>query len=566
MQRMLLIAACLLSTAALCAQELKVAVNRKAIALSDVLSYEVSLVNVEGEITLPNFEHFRVVKGPTIGYEHSTFGNQITSVYKETYLLRPLRPGTFMLPAAKAQIPGKTLASNRVEIEVVQNSADADKRNSAGDFMAQISTNKTTVYVGEPLVASYQVFAAYRTRRYQFDWQDTDGFYTEELETDNQLTVKNIGGRNLETAEAKRQLLFPQRSGEVRIEPFTALAEKVIRSGFRARYEPVSATSRAKLITVRPLPPGKPSDFVGTFLDYDITMVASKRDLQANEAIDVTVTISGKGNLNLVTAPDIDWPSDFEVYDPKQVDRINITRYSESGKRRFEYVVIPRSAGSFEVPGLSHSWFNPDTEQYEKATTSPLRFEVVPGSGNATGPTFSNSPITQTEVETLNQDIRHIRNDAGGWSGSGPFLGSVPFWGATALPLFAAAAFVLVYRRRGEALEDTAANRQKRAAKVARKYLKQAEAAVGANKDSFYDALSRSLFGYLADKWSIPLSEFNRETLAELLSARVSPQETQTVLDLVDRCQEARFSPVATLSQRDALEQTAAVIQTLEHA
>lgn len=564
MQRIVLIAACLLSTAALYAQELKVAVNRKAIALSDVLTYELSLVNAEGEISLPEFEHFRVVKRPTIGYEHSTFGNQITSVYKETYLLRPLRPGTFMLPAAKAQIPGKTLTSNRVEIEVVQNSADAEKLNSAGDFVAQISTNKTTVYVGEPLVASYQVFAAYRTRRYQFDWQDTDGFYTEELETDNQLTVKNIGGRNLETAEAKRQLLFPQRAGDLTIGAFTAQAEKLVRAGIHGRYEPISATSRDKIITVRPLPAGKPKDFVGTYLDYDVSMVASKKNAQANEAIDVIVTISGKGNMNLVTAPDIEWPSDFEVYDPKQVDRINITRYSESGNRRFEYVVIPRSAGSFEVPGLSHSWFNPETEQYEKATTSALRFEVVPGSGNATGPTYSNSTITQSEVETLNQDIRHIRTDAGGWNGGGPFLGSVPFWGATALPLFAAAAFALVYKRRGEALEDTAENRQKRAAKIARKYLRQAEAAVGGDKNTFYDALSRSLFGYLADKWSIPLSEFNRETLAGLLSARVTPDEAQTVLDLVDRCQEARFSPVATLSQREALEQTATVIQTLE--
>lgn len=566
-----IVAVCFMGLApVLQAQKVSASVDRKAVSLNEYIQYTVTVENGSGQVILPQMEYFKVVQGPSIGNKTNIFNGQVSRQYTETYVLKPLKAGDFTIPAAQVVLNGKKVASNAIRVEVVRNAESADRINNADNFFAQIKTSKSKVYVGEPIWASYQVFSAYQdVRNWNMDYGEIEGFWTEEVDPDNNLVAKNLNGRRLLTAEARRLLLFPQRSGEIAITPFQVNAERVVSRGFFDRsVQPVGATSAPRIVNVLPLPPGKPSDFVGTWRDYDIRFQANKTDVKANEAINVVVTVSGKGNLKVVGEPDITWPPEFEVYPPEQRDDISISRISESGKRRFEYVVIPRSPGSYEIEGLSQGWFNPDSERYERATTPAIRLEVSPGDGDASGPvSYDGSNFNRSEVTTINQDIRYIKTVPGNFNGQRlSFFGSPVYWSLAGAPLLIVLALGFARRRREQEASDAAGTREKKAARVARKYLAAARAAQGGDREAFNEAVSQALLGYLGDKLRIPLSEFSSDKLRSTLTGRLEDHDRDEVLALVEACQASRFSPVQQLSPEETLERTSAVIQKVEKA
>lgn len=569
MKYILCLAAFVFLAGTLCAQDLRVSVDRKALAMNEYLQFEVSLINTNGRISMPTFVNFRIVRGPTKGYERQTSNGSVIEVHTQTYVLQPLKPGKHTLPLVKAAVAGGTvLRSNQVQIEVVQNSQDADRINTAENFVAQIKTEKSTVYEGEGLWASYQVFSAYQNvRNWDIKYQDIEGFYAEECEPDINLVRKNIGGRTLLTAESKRMLLYPQRSGDIRLEPFTINAQNVSSRGFLNRQlTPISATSGARVVHVKPLPSPKPGDFVGTYKEYDVKVKVNNRQVPANESITFTAEISGKGNLRLAAPPEFEWPADFERYDPQIKDHININRYVESGKLVYEYLLIPRAPGTFVIPSASQSWFDPASGQYKSVRTSAIEIEVSAPIGGSVPSFVDGQKLSRGEVTTLNQDIRHIKTTPTGLALTGAFFGSPLFWLASLVPFIGFGVFAKLRRNQTEARNDAVGTRQKKAARIARQYLKQAEALTGGDKAAFFDVLNQSLLGYLSDKFRIPKSEFNEDNLREILSGRLPTDRVAEILDLVARCQEARYSPVSTLTPQDAMHQTTTLITQMEQA
>lgn len=551
------------------AQELRVSVDKKALAMNEYLQYELSLVNATGRVQMPDLKHFRIVRGPTKGYERSNNNGHITEIHTQTYVLQPLEPGKHTIPPAKAAIPGgTTLTSNQVSIEVVQNADEAQRINTAENFIAQIRTEKTTVYEGEAVWASYQVFSAYQNvRNWDIHYQEIQGFYAEDCEPDVNLVRKNVGGKTMLNAESKRMLLYPQRTGDLRLEPFTINAEMITSAGFRKRTKtPLKATSAARIIHVKPLPAPVPSDFAGTFKDYKIKIKVNNKQVPANESITFTVEISGTGNLRLASPPELQWPADFERYDPQIKDNITISRYSETGKLVYEYLVIPRAPGTFVIPSASQSWFDPTTATYKTVRTSPLEIEVGAPIGGAAPNFVDGQSLSRSEVTTINQDIRHIRTTSTGLSLNGVFFGSPLFWLVSILPFVGFGALATVRRKQEQERGDAVGTRQKKAGRVARQYLKQAEAVASGDKTAFFEILGQSLLGYLSDKFRIPKSEFNEDNLREKLSAPLPPEQVEEILSLVSRCQEARYSPVSNLSPREAMDQTAAIITKIEQS
>ena len=204
---------------------------------------------------------------------------------------------------------------------------------------------------------------------------DLNGFWSQEIDFGNsQWTQEIIGGYRWNVAAIRKIVLFPQRSGNLEIDPLEmkfTVQRRVSGGGqsifdqFFGKVENVdyNLKSKAIKIKVKPLPKPAPEGFSGAVGNLNMKLNVSANEVKANEAINIKIKISGKGNLPLVDSPEINFPSDFETYDPKINDKIKTDVSGVSGSKEFDYLVIPRHAGQFKIDPISFSYFNPSTKK-----------------------------------------------------------------------------------------------------------------------------------------------------------------------------------------------------------
>ena len=277
------------------------------------------------------------------------------------------------------------------------------------------------------------------------------------------------------------------------------------------------------------------------------------------------VTISGKGNLKLLGEPQLSWPSDFEVFDPKVKDNIRMNQYGESGSRTFEYVVIPRSAGSFQMDGITFSYFDYKQEKYLTRSTPDFVFDVARGDGEGTQTYTYNS---KTDVNILNQDILFLKTGATRLvPPSTHFFGSVGFFGLMSLPWLAFGALVFIRKRKEQERADVVGTRMKNAGKVAKKHLANAEkiAQTGEGRE-FYSELYRALTQYIGGKYNVPLSEMTGERIKNVLTERTNGTLAQEFSELLTTCEMARFAPIVSGAVNQHLADAHSIIQKIEKA
>ncbi|MEM9053615.1 MAG: BatD family protein, partial [Bacteroidota bacterium] len=360
----------------------------------------------------------------------------------------------------------------------------------------------------------------------------------------------------------KRQILFPQRSGAIELEPFV-LSANVNRSFFNPG-ENITVRSNTPTITVKELPGGAPTSFKGAVGEFDFSASVDKNELKANEAINLKVKVTGSGNLRLIDVPPFQFPDDFEVYDPETSDRISVTAGGVRGSRSFQYLIIPRYPGEYNIPEMEFSFFNPSTGKYQSAKAGPYDFSISDDEGNV--PT-AGAKRPKNIVEQSGLDIRYIITDKNLLSATrSQFFGTPLFWAGSAGP-FALFLVFLGYRRRKDALDSDVKGKKRRGAnKMARKRLKAAEAALKSNDSPlFYQEISKALFGYISDKLGIPIGQLSRSRiLSELEKNGIEASVVNDVTYVIDTCEMARFGPVTEVSDDIFYKRTAELIENLE--
>jgi hypothetical protein len=315
---------------------------------------------------------------------------------------------------------------------------------------------------------------------------------------------------------------------------------------------------------VKALPDGAPASFNGAVGNLDFAATVDKKEAKANEAINLKVKITGSGNLGLIDEPDFKFPEDFEVYDPETDDRISVNEGGVRGSRSFQYLIIPRYPGQYEIPELKFSFFNTSTGKYQTSTAGPFEFSISDDQGNV--PTAGASR-PKNIVEQSGLDIRYIITDEQRLGAKrSQFFGTPLFWAGAAGP-FALLFIFLIYRRRKEALDKDVKGRKKRgASRMARKRLKSAEAALKAGNSSlFYQEIFKALYGYLGDKLGIPTGELTRSKIVSELNKNGANEATiNDVTYVIDTCEMARFAPVTEVSDEVFYKRTAELIENLE--
>ena len=351
-------------------------------------------------------------------------------------------------------------------------------------------------------------------------------------------------------------LLFPQKSGKLTIPAITYEGVVITRN---RNLDPIEAffngqsgytevkrkiTTPTLTINVSPLP-NKPEGFSGAVGKFSLASSISTKEVDANEAVTLKISVKGSGNMKLIATPEVPFPKDFETYDAKVNDNFQLTRSGLVGTKDFEYLFVPRHAGTYEIPAANFIYFDTESRSYKTLKTEAYTLKVNKGKGGA-GQSVSNYSGQQQDVQQLNQDIRFIKKgDVELHQPDDTFFGTWKYWVAYGLPLVLFVLLLVLGRKQMKANANVAQSRGKKANKVALRRMKTAKKLLD-NHDTgkFYDEVLRALWGYVGDKFNMSQESLNKENIEQSLTSRQVPEEQiQQFMKVLNDCEFARYAP-----------------------
>lgn len=548
------------------------AVDRNTIATGEYVKLSINLTNSKEGFESPSFGGLAVVQGP---FENSSFNyvnGKMSSSVGRTWVLTATSPGKYTIGAAKVRVGGGIIQTAPIVIEVTKGAArpsDVGAAQGQGrdpNLFATIALSKSKAYVGEQVVATYMLYSRYANIELsKYDLPKMEGFWAEEIDlgdTNWEDQLQTVNGLQYRVAVLKRQVLFPQRSGKLRIAPVELSC--IVNRSFFNRGSAISTRSNAVEVTALTLPAGAPADFNGAVGELEMVVKADRTEVKANEAIELTITYLGRGNLKLIEAPELDFPNDLEAYDPKVTDKITVNASGMNGSRSFQYLVIPRHEGDFPLEPITFTYFDTRSGGYKTIQADPMTFRIAQGDG---GPVSAIQRPNKSEVEVLGKDIRYIRTGDLLLRPAGEQLfGSLSWFAGMGAPALAFVVFLGWRRKQEKALSDVTGSRRKQADRVARKRLSEAELALrSSDRGAFYDALGKALHGYLADKFGLGPAQMTdalvRERFATFANGGTVAQD---YLALTTACDMARFAPVEDRPKQQIYNEAVALIGRIE--
>ena len=557
----------------------------------------------------PSFKEFNYLTGPNQSSNTSMQvinGNVTQNVsYTYSYILQAAKEGTFEIPAASIEYNGTTYKSNSLSINVVkgnapstqqynqpqpnnkQQSTTSEEVNSKDIYIRAIP-DKTNPYQGEQIIITYKLYTSIAVAQYGINKLPSfNGFWNVDLLKDAAAKAKQyketIDGKQYAVVEIRKIALFPQKSGNLTIDPLEVEAvvqvqtkrkssgdffDDFFNNSFFGSVQNVKKTLKSNMVSlsVKPFSVNKPVDFNGFtgLLNFKTTL--DKTDVKANEALNLKLTVSGNGNLKLIDKIDIEFTPDFETYDPKLVDNISTSASGVSGSRTFEYLIIPRKEGVFKIKPITFSYFNLASKSFVTLSSPEYSIKVAkgaPGQGSATTLTTS-----KEDIKYIGSDIRFIKTNSFDLKQDGSiFFGSSLYFVMMFLPLLFFVAFVVLYRNMLKQRRNVALMKNKKANKVARKRLVLASRYLAENKrEMFFEELSKAIWGYISDKFTISLSQLSMGNVQEVLQQHnVNEQMVFQLIELLNSCEYSRFAPDASsISLENSYNEALNLIRNLE--
>ena len=581
MKKVFLTTLILLTTLAAVADEVTFVTSApKAVVVNQQfrLKYTVNRHNVK-EPRLPQISDFRILSGPSRSQQSSTqiINGNVTSSQSLTftYILVAEKEGEFTLPGATVSVDGNEITSNKVTVKVLpQDKANAARQGASqgsrgqrqpGNTSVDIATNdlfmtatlnKTNVVEQEAVLLTFKVYSAVNLTALNGKIPDLKGFQIQEVELppEKEWQLEHYNGRNYRTILWQQYVLFPQQSGEIEIP--SATFEGVVAQQVRpidpfdffggSNYVEVKKelrTPRLKL-NVQKLPSGKPEGFSGAVGSFKISSSVSATELKANEAVTLRLVISGTGNMKLIKTPEVEFPEDFEVYDPKVDNKFSLRTNGFSGNKVIEYLAIPRFGGDYTLPSIKFSYYDIASKEYKTIETESYLLKVEKGSNedNAAVAAY----VSKEELKLLGQDIRFIKRGEAQFARKGDHLfGSTLYYLCYIIPLLLFVLYIVIHHKKVAENANIAALRTKKANKVAVKRLKVAKKFLKENRKSeFYDEILKTLWGYMSDKLSIPVSQLSKDNIAvELEKKGVEAQLIAEMNNVLNECEFARYAP-----------------------
>ncbi|MCM1067295.1 MAG: BatD family protein [Muribaculaceae bacterium] len=545
----------------------------------------------------PQLKGCTLLYGPAMSTMQSTQiinGRMSTSSSVDfSFTYRADTPGTVDVPEISVSCEGKTLRSRAVSFQILPSdqpqasqggapspggqqaatpSGQGTGRISADDLLVRVSFSKSSVYEQEPVVATIKVYTKYDISSFLPTTQPAfEGFLCEELPVTLETSIEHYNGQNYHTAVLKRLLLYPQKAGKLSVNSgkydVTIVQYESVNMGFFRTQRPVerevTTSSNAATLTVKELPKPAPAGFNGAVGRFNVSTTLEPELMRTNEASVYSYIVKGRGNIKYLSEPGVQFPAGIDAYTPKTEINANVTGGSNmSGTFATLYTIVPQEVGNFTIEGLPFVYFDPETERYETVEVPDTPIKVLRGNSSAAAP-------QQSTIDNVINDILHIKpiDSERQYHEIDYTFGKTYYWLAYALVALILVLLVVVYRRHIRMKADVSGRKLAKAGRVATKRLREARAAMDAHdSDRFYASVAKALWGYISDKLSISASQLTRDNVAEKLRAYGLPDDaTDRVLDVLDQCEMARFTPAHSDAEIAGLyDQATAAIKNIE--
>ena len=552
------------------------------------------LANSEGSnFTPPEVTGAKLLFGPSVSqsYSSSWVNGKTTKSSSEEYTMtyKATQSGKCHIGPASVVVNGKRVSSKPTTIEILpagsrpqaqapQHSAvpsysdpmtqTAGKEVTASDLFVRIALNKQQVYEQQAVVCTIKLYTKYQISQFMPTIQPSfDGFLIEEIPVQPSLNkVETLNGERYMTAILKQCILYPQQSGKLTISSgnydVSVVQFDTFNSIFGTISQPVEkdlkVTSNKATINILPLPEPKPTSFTGAVGKFNLTTeLKPATGLKTYSAAVYRYNITGTGNIKYIKAPEVKFPEQFDVYDPKTDAQVNDGAGDMSGKVVIDYTFIPQYAGEFDIPASEFTYFDPEAGKYVTLNIPARHLSVAKGEGQPSN-----------HYRMKNMDIRPIKSgDLNLKKSHGYIVDHWTYWLWFLLPLLAMIALLLYYRKQLKERADVRRMRSKRASKVAQRRLKAARGFASRNdRNGFYAEMLNALWGYMSDKLSIPVSELSKDNInAELEQYGIDEQLRQEAIALIDKCEFAQYAPeLASDDMNSVLDEAAGIIDRLE--
>lgn len=532
-------------------------VSKKTLGINERLQIDF-LMNEDGDnFTPPSFEKFKVVGGPSQSISNSWINGERTYSKTYTYFLAPKKRGSTNIGQASIEVKGVIYKTSPIEINVTA-AVDVPKDPNDPEYLASESIDlvaeisKTDPYLNEAISVVYKLYIAENTgiRTWnEIDKPRYNDFWSQNIDV-KELKVQEglYKGENYRFVVLKKTVLFPQKTGELSLEPLTLDISVEVPSNRRDIFGRRATTTVNRTVTagnrnieVKPLPKqGRPENFSGAVGEFDFEVESSKKTLTASEAFNLKLEVSGKGNLMLFELPEPILPSSLEIYDPEHSEDIKTSLNGTKGRILDNYTIVTNESGQYPIPPISFSFFNPKTKRYETINSEKI---IINASENpyvsknnvdniskieSKDSKFS-SIYTSTKLEPIEKD---------------DFFKSALFWLLFITPLFFIPAIIIYTKIKGKRAMDFEGNKIRKNRKLAKKYLSEAKKNIG-NKESFYEALERALHSYLKAKLKIKTVDLSKDRIKSLLDNNsISSSIVTAFVKLLESCDFARYTPL----------------------
>ena len=549
----------------------------------------------------PSFDGFDVVAGPSVSQGSSVQiinGEMTKSVsYAITYILVPQKIGNITIGAASIAVKKRDYTTQPTVVEVRKGGQDSATQQGGGgqseslesranrsvgkeDLLLRLELSKRSVYKGEPVRAILKLYSRVNIAGSEGAKMPAfNGFWSQQVDIEQGPFRETLNGKVYEAYNIAEYLLYPQQGGTLTIEPaeMTVAVQVMVQSdrGFNPFFGGGHEiyTLRRKLQTpeakvqVKEFPVGAPASFAGAVGRYTMSHALSASRVAANSAAKLQLTISGTGNLNFISAPTLSLPSSFELYDVKSEEKIENKSSGSVGYRRFDYPFIVRAEGVYEIAPVEFTYFDIEKASYVTLATPALGIVVLPDKNAATQQPVV-SGIKREDVRLLGEDIRFIKLGAPALrSHIAPFILSPLYWVILiALVVVAVAAYIAIRKRIRDnrnvvLIKGRRANKMAiRRLRIAEKYMREQD------RRAFYEEMLRALWGYLSDRFNIPVADLTKEGVRGELLRRGAEAEAENIISIITRCEEAQYSPMATGDMNEVYTNGIDVVSKIETA
>ncbi|OGU67429.1 MAG: hypothetical protein A2X62_15230, partial [Stygiobacter sp. GWC2_38_9] len=418
------------------AQKFSASIERTTVGQNDRFqvdfTFEGGDVNSVSNFRQPNFAGFRVLSGPNQSSSMQIINGRASGSISLSYILQPSNVGEFTMGSASIDYAGKTYSTQPIKIKVEKGSPQQQQQSSSGGYNQQelaksvfivAEANKSRVIQGEQITITYKLYTKLNIASPQITKLPSyEGFWSEEIGPIKQINfdLEMYRGERFRVAKIKQVALFPSKTGTLNVTPFELNVPVIVKKkrtgndmfdeffndSFFGRSETVQflAKSNTLKVQVDPLPGGAPASFNGAVGNFTFRAEVDKQNVTTNESITLRMNLSGSGNIKLLNAPQPQLPGGFEKYEPKTVENINRGGVV-SGQKIIDYLIVPRSSGTKEIPAVEFTYFNPSSKKYVTLKSQTFKINVRPGVG---GEVASNN-FAKEDVKLLSQDIRYIK-------------------------------------------------------------------------------------------------------------------------------------------------------------